>query len=247
VLGLLLAAAVAASPLELYDRAYAAAQAERVPPYVEYDMHLVFVHRGMTERENDHIVLRTSDGAAYVRSLDDAGTKTPPHVAKRPPYGVAPIALVGLYHYPTNAGPSMLDAPPDPSASAGPAEIGRVTSVAHPYDVTIGDDTAFEGRADHLVLVPRFEPERHTLRELYLDHDTYLPLRTVLQAHLAVSGLVTRPLFTIDYSVVDGIDVISHAWTSFTFRVAFITYSGSFDYRTSNVTFPASAPAGVGL
>jgi hypothetical protein len=246
VLGLLLAAAVAASPLELYDRAYAAAQAERVPPYVEYDMHLVFVHRGVTERENDHIVLRTSDGAAYVRSLDDAGTKAPPHVANRPPYGVAPIALVGLYHYPTNAAPSMLDAP-DPSASAGPAVIGRVTSVAHPYDVTAADDAVFGGRADHLMLVPQFDPERHTLRALYLDRETSLPLRTVLQAHLAVSGLVTRPLFTIDYSMVDGIDVISHAWTSFTFRVAFITYSGSFDYRTGNVTFPASAPAGVAL
>ena len=246
MLGLLLAAAVAASPLELYDRAYAAAQAERVPPYVEYDMHFVFVHLGVTEHENDHIVLRTSDGAASVRSLDDAGTKAPPHVANRPPYGVAPIALVGLYHYRTTAAPSMLDAP-DPSDAAGPAEIGRVTAVAHPYDVTASNDDVFGGRADHLLLVPRFEPERHTLRALYLDRATSLPLRTVLQARLAVSGLVTRPLFTIDYSMVDGIDVISHAWTSFTFRVMFFTYSGSFDYRTSNVTFPASPPAGVSL
>jgi hypothetical protein len=244
MLGLLLAVLI--SPLELYDRAYVAAQAEPVPAYVEYDMHLVYVHRGVTERENDHIVLRTSDGAALVRSLDDAGTRTPPHVANRPPYGVAPIALVGLYHYKTSAAPSMLDAPETPAPSASsPAEIGRVTAFAHPYDVTALNDAAFGGRADHLALEPRFDPDHHTLRELYLDRETSLPLRTVLQAHLGVAGLVTRPLFTIDYSTVGGIDVISHAWTSFTFRVAFITYSGSFDYTTSNVSFPGTAPAGL--
>jgi hypothetical protein len=231
---------MALTALELYDHAFAAARAQRVPAYVDYVMHIAYTHKHTTEREDDHIVLRTSDGAAFVESLNASGQRSPPHVANRPPYGVAPISLVGLYHYKTSGASSIFEAAetPEPSASP-PAEIGRVTATAHPYDVAFATG---EPRGDHLLLTPRFDPDHHTLRELYLNSETFLPVRSIVQARLGVAGLMTRPLFTIDYSVVDGIDVISHAWTSFTFRVAFVTYSGSFDYTTSDVSFPAAEP-----
>jgi hypothetical protein len=242
--GPVLAQPATPTALELYDRAYAAAQAERVPPYVDYVMHIAYTHRGTTEREDDHIILRTSDGAAFIESLNASKQRTPPHVANRPPYGVAPIALVGLYHYKAGGASSIFEAPETPAPSTSPpAEIGRVTATAHPYDVTFATVTANgSGDVEHLLLMPLFDSDHHTLRELYLDSHTFLPVRSVVQAHLKVAGLTTRPLFTIEYSVVDGFDVISHAWTSFTFRVAFVTYSGAFDYTTSHISFPATEP-----
>lgn len=78
----------------------------------------------------------------------------------------------------------------DAQRSALPV-IGRTGTVARDYDVRLIETAVDEhGPEYHLGLVPRRDPERHRLRELWVDGATWLPEEAI------VDGIGNRPPLT---------------------------------------------------
>jgi hypothetical protein len=133
-------------------------------------------------------------------------------------------------------------ATPAPAASE-PAVIGHVETVARDYDATLAGVESLDGvPVYHLHMTPRFDPEHHPIRELYVDETTYQPRRIVINFEAAIGPARTRPTVVVDYAETGDVWLVSHATVEAVLRFLFLAYGGSGDYRLSDASFPASEP-----
>ncbi|HUA09682.1 MAG TPA: hypothetical protein VMA98_10440 [Candidatus Acidoferrales bacterium] len=187
----------------------------------------------------DHVWYRSSDHAALRRRISTLGD-VGPMIFDRPIFNAA-----------TDPGPPTADvfepaplhtyAPtfvPTPEASLPPiiatvqvhAEFDyRVTSVVH------------EGDELHLTLVPRRDPQRNRLRELWVDAKSLELRKLVATDTLFVEGGPEYPvLFTMVFAMYEGIPIITHIH-----GVVYGGYDGdgqTVDYDFKDLVFPASLP-----
>jgi hypothetical protein len=234
---------------DIYDRAKAAVAALPQPAFLAYTADFTFDRKGHSETAHERILLRTSDGHAFVRRLPGSpGDRidAKPHVvtqgAKDDPATALPLTTFGLR--PRKSGGEFLETPatpePDPS---GMKVVAAVRVYDRVYDVSLAGEADAGGRVCyHLMLIPRTDPEHHRIRELYVDATTFVPQRYVIQVY-AVAGPVKKSIFvTCDAAVIGGYTLLTKAETSFTLRALFVTYGGAGRYAVRDVSFPAQLP-----
>jgi hypothetical protein len=187
----------------------------------------------------DHVWYRSSDHAALRRcisKLSDIGQMT----FDRPIFNAAtdpgpPTADVfepaPLHTY----APSFV---PTPEASLPPVIATVRVHGEFDYRVT---NVEHEGDELHLTLVPRRDPKRNRLRELWVDAKTLDLRKLVATDTLFIQGGPEYPvLFTMQFEMYEGIPVITHIH-----GVVYGGYDGdgqTVDYDYKNLIFPASLP-----
>ena len=230
--------------IELYDLAIRAAKAQPLPPFIDYTVELLFIRKGTRESKRYHVTYRSADSRSYVEPLDASGKNQPAEVDSKPPFGLPPNTLIGLYRRKGDVASSVLEAAPvEENRADSPQTIGKVVAVSRPYDITfIGSEELNGHRVNHLKLVPKFDPGAHTLREIFLDDATALPVRSLVQSTVGIGPVRSQPMAVVDYTNIDGVAVMQHAYLDFALRVAFFSYGGGFDFRSSNVSFPVVEP-----
>jgi hypothetical protein len=121
--------------------------------------------------------------------------------------------------------------------------IGHVTSTSRDYIPTlVGTENLAGSDVYHLKLVPRFDPQHHPIRDLYVDTTTFDPRRIAIEVWAQAGPVTSRPTVTVDFAPVQGTWMIAHASMEFVLRLAFFNYGGNAEYRTSDISFPASEP-----
>jgi hypothetical protein len=253
LVGLLLAALVAvgdgAPPLSadaIFDRARAAVAARPLPPYIAYTTYAAFLRKGHTKAEHLRVVLRTSDGHAYVTPVPDSPADridTTPYVAVKPPY-FWPTTTFGLVPPRAVEGPSIYEDPASATpASSGPAVIGSVKAVTRDYDVTLVGEEMLDGANVYdLITVPRSDPSHHRIRAMFVDTQTYEPRRIVMQAYAGKGPIHVRPLVTLDYAPFGPTWLIARGTTDVVVRITLFAYGGGGEFRLSDVSFPDTEP-----
>jgi hypothetical protein len=250
--GLWRAGMAAAQPLALdaiaiYDRARATVAARTIPPFIAYSQYAAFMRHGRVRAERARVVLRMADGRANITPIPDSpGDRldTHPTVADRPL--VYPTTTFGLVKRRTGEAPSAYESAstPEPAPQpSGPPVIGRVVSTTRDYDpALIGIENLAGASVYHLKLVPRFDPRHHPIRDLYVDTTTFDPRRITIEVWASVGPVSSRPTVTVDFAPVEGTWLIAHAAMDFVLRLAFLSYAGSAEFRTSDISFPAAEP-----
>jgi hypothetical protein len=231
----------------IYDRARATVAARSTPPFIAYTQYAAFIRHGKVQAEHARIVLRMADGRAYVTPVPDSPSDridTRPVVRDRPL--VYPTTSFGLVKRRSGEASSLYEASSTPLPSpevSGPPVIGRVVSTARDYDPTLlGTEDLAGARVYHLKLVPRFDPQHHPIRDLYVDTTSFDPRRIAIEVWAAAGPVRSRPTVSVDFAPIDGTWLISHAAMDFVLRFAFLNYAGSAEFRTSDISFPAAEP-----
>ncbi len=188
----------------------------------------------------DHDWYRSEDHAALRRRISTLGD-IGPMIFDRPIFNAAtdpgpPTADVfepaPLHTY----APSFV---PTPEASLPPIIATVKVHAEFDYRVT---SVAREGDELHLTLVPRRDPKRNRLRELWVDAKTLDLRKLVATDTLFVEGGPEYPvLFTMEFAMYEGIPVITHIH-----GVVYGGYDGdgqTVDYDFKDLVFPAALPA----
>jgi hypothetical protein len=248
--GLPAAAQTAAPPdaLAIYDRTRETVARRVVPPYIAYTDYAAFARHGRIHAQHARVIIRMSDGKTNVTPIPDSPQDrldTRPSVRDRPL--VYPTTTFGLVKRRTGEAPSAYESastpPPVAADTAGPRLIGHVSSNARDYDPTLVGTESLDGATVyHLTLVPRFDPEHHPIRALWVDTATYEPRRIAIEVWAQAGPVHSRPTVTVDFAPIDGVWLIAHASMDFVLRFTFLNYGGSAEYRISDVTFPAAEP-----
>lgn len=242
-------AAPALEATAIYDRARATVAARTIPPFIAYTQYAAFERRGKIRAEHARVVLRMSDGKANITPIPDSPRDridTRPTVQDRPL--VYPTTSFGLVKRRSGEAPSAYESSstpePEPASSPGaPHVIGRVVSTSRDYDPTLlGTEPLAGARVYHLKLVPRFDPRHHPIRDLYVDTATFDPRRIAIEVWAAKGPVRSRPTVTVDFAPVEGTWLIAHATMDFVLRLAFLSYAGSAEFRTSDISFPTTEP-----
>jgi hypothetical protein len=231
----------------IYDRARATVAARALPPFIAYTEYTAFERRGKIKAKRARVVVRMADGRASITALPDSPQDrldTRPMVKDRPL--VYPTTTFGLVRRRHGEQPSAYESASSAAPeidSNRPRVIGRVASTARDYDpVFEGVESVAGARVYHLRLVPRFDPQHHPIRELYVDTATFDPRRIAIEVWAKAGPVRSRPTVVVDFAPVAGTWVIAHASMDFVLRLGFLNYSGSAEYRVSDVSFPAGEP-----
>jgi len=233
------------SAVEIFDRTRMTVGARTIPPYIVYTQYAAFIRRGKVRAERSRVVLRMADGKANVTALPNSPSDRvdPRPVVKDRPL-VYPTTTFGLVKRRSGEQPSAYESRSTPQPDLGqPPVIGRVASVSREYDPTLlGVERIDGGAVYHLALVPRFDPEHHPIRAMWVATTTFEPVRMAIEVWAKAGPVRSRPTVTIDFAPVAGVYVIAHAAMDFVLRFAFLTYAGSGEFRTADVSFPATEP-----
>jgi hypothetical protein len=248
----------ALSPEDIYLRAQEAVNALPQPDYVAFTLQDHTQKQHSLDQERLRILVRSSDGHAFVVPLQDAGGNTPheqPGVATNSferwtalyRIGDFPLADFGLRKRGSGR-PGIFEASgtpqPEPADMSGTRVIASVRVVNIPYRIVDLGDTTIDGYpVYHLGLQPRYDAGHHVLREMWIDKASLLPRRYV--AERFVGGLISfRYLVTVNTATIDGhlvnIDADGHFNVN---RALLIHYTGEGRWTVSDVSFPAAPPS----
>jgi hypothetical protein len=234
----------------IFTRARTVAEARVLPPYLEYTTSAAFVRKGHIDAEHYHVIVRTSDGMAYVTPVPDSPADridTKSYVQKAPPY-FWPATTFGLAREQRNDsqtfGLAGGAAPPSPDPTSSPlATIGGVRAVTHEYTVTLAGTEMLDGtRVYHLLLVPRFDPQAHQIREAFIDAETFQTRRLIVAVYAKLGPIHSQPRAIVDYAPIDSAWLVSHGQIDFTLRFGPFAFAGTGDFRLLDVRAPAEEP-----
>ena len=164
----------------LYDAAYDRWKALPAAPYVTYDVDFVAELRGKRQERKYAVAYRARDGECLVTgiALDARDRPEKPDVTDRcfgPDFAFTFIPQRrGASGGGALGGAVPFDVPtPEPSSSDEPRRIARVNARSRPYAITVaGEENVGSARTVHLVLRPLRDPNKHILRDLWIDRAT---------------------------------------------------------------------------
>lgn len=245
------------SPEDIYLHAQQAVNALSEPDYIAFTLQDHTQKPHSLDQERLRILVRFSDGHAFVVPMQDADGKPShdqPGVAATSfdhwtglyRIGDFPLADFGLRKHGSRR-PGIFEASgtpqPEPTDTPGTRVIASVRAVNIPYRIVDLGDTRIDDRAVfHLGLQPRYDAGHHVLREIWIDKTSFLPRRYV--AERFVGGLISfRYLVTVNTTVIDGHLVNADADGHFNVnRALLLHYSGEGRWTVSDVSFPAAPP-----
>jgi hypothetical protein len=118
------------------------------------------------------------------------------------------------------------------SKAGGLKQIGSVTSTDREYDISYAGIDTLSGRsAYHLLLRPLRSADRHRLRELWVDTETFTTPQVVTQGNFANGGVP----WTITFAVIGGVQYIASE------RAGAIVTVGPHRYDQATVSFQSVA------
>jgi hypothetical protein len=222
----------------IYDRAREIVAARALPTFVAFTQSVAFVRHGRRREQIDQVVVRLADSKTNITPL--GAPPTAARVEDRPL--LSPLSVFGLARPRAGEQPSTFEVEPPQEPST--AVIGRVSATSRAYDARLdGVETIDGAPVYHLVMVPRFDPQRNRIRALFVDTQTFEPRRIAIEYFAARGPLRSRPTVTFDYAPVGGIWVITHAAMNFVVRFGPFAYGGSGEFRATDVSFPTAEPA----
>jgi hypothetical protein len=234
----------------IFVRARSVAEARVLPPYLEYTTYAAFVRKGHIDAEHFHVIVRTADGMSYVTPVPDSPADridTKPYVQAAPPY-FWPATTFGLAREQRNdsqtfglaSGAAVASPEPSPSPIA---TIGSVHAVMREYTVTLaGLETVDGARTYHLLLVPKFDPQVHQIREAYVDAETFQTRRLVVAVYAKMGPIHSQPRAVVDYEPIGAAWLVSRGRIDFTLRFGPFAFAGSGEFRLLDVRAPADEP-----
>lgn len=183
------------------------------PPYETYTLvrkeNTNYGYSDPTGTYTVHYWVRNTDRAALMRRVyrdDYDGDMTFDRPALNQPRDPGP-PTADLFE---PAHPQPIDVVPTPEPTAAPLKtIGSVIAIGEP-DYKVPKMTV-EGGELHLTLVPRRDPERNVLREIWVDKNTYMLKRVIAHDRMFVEEGHTYPMkvtYTLGY--LEGYVVITH-------------------------------------
>jgi hypothetical protein len=129
---------------------------------------------------------------------------------------------------------------PTPEASMPPVIATIRVRANFDYRVT---NVAREGNLLHLSILPKRDPDRNRLREIWVDANTLDLKKIIVTDKLFIEGGPVYPThFTIDFSMLEGIPVITHIHGV----VDSPDYDGdgkTVEYEFKDLTFPQTLPS----
>lgn len=135
---------------------------------------------------------------------------------------------------------------PEPTGTVPPV-IAAVTAFGE-FDYRVTREVV-EGDYIHVSLLPKRDPNRNRLRELYVDRHTY-ELRRVVATDRFFDGdgpgaQVFPMLFTVSLDMLDGIPVVTaiHGAPATEEGQEYLGHLGIVDYTFKDITFPKTLPA----
>ncbi|HEX8805706.1 MAG TPA: hypothetical protein VF741_02110 [Candidatus Aquilonibacter sp.] len=187
----------------------------------------------------DHDWYRSEDHATLRRRISNLGD-IGPMIFDRPIFNAA-----------TDPGPPTADVfEPAPLHTYAPTFVPTPEASLPPIIATVKVHAEFdyrvtsverEGDELHLTLVPRRDPKRNRLRELWVDAKTLDLRKLVATDTLFIEGGPEYPvLFTMEFAMYEGIPVITHIH-----GVVYGGYDGdgqTVDYDFKDLVFPAALP-----
>jgi hypothetical protein len=243
---------------QILARAKAVFRAYARPPFVAYTLVRRDQHNGTPDFENSYTLkvwCRTADRSALARrawrgkaygdlqnitvmfdKAIDPGPPTADMFEKRLFGAVSArrdeTSAAASSGVPANAAGAEV---PSPAETTLP-EIGRVSALDGDYRAV---RVARDGDLIHLWLVPRSDPDRNRLDEIWVDARTYDLRRAIVRDHLylGLSGQSIEDEFDVRFTPgPGGLPLISaiHGQTQYD---QFVT-----DYKFEDITFPASLP-----
>jgi len=234
----------------IFARARSVAEARTLPPYLEYTTYAAFVRKGHVDAEHYHVIVRTADGTSYVTPVPDSPADridTTPYVQKAPPY-FWPATTFGLARAQKNdsetVGTASGTVSAQPQTSPSPlAVIGGVRAISREYTVTLAGTEMLEGvSVYHLLLAPRYDPSKHQLREAFIDTQTYQTRRLIVAVSANAGPIHSQPRAVIDYAPVGDAWLVAHGSIDFTLRFGFLAFSGSGEFRLSDMRAVTDEP-----
>ncbi|MBD5634316.1 MAG: hypothetical protein IAI49_07535, partial [Candidatus Eremiobacteraeota bacterium] len=130
---------------------------------------------------------------------------------------------------------------PDPDSSEAPKTIAVARARSRPYAVTtVGFETADGIDTVHLKLVPYSEPDRHIVRDLWIDRRTFGVVRLAGEAR-AAAGLA-RAIFEARYAETATSQTLLLVTGYVKAQLAIIKIGADFRVEQSNIAFPETLP-----
>jgi len=232
----------------IFARARTVAEARVLPPYLEYTTYAAFVRKGHVDAEHYHVIVRTADGVSNVTPVPDSPADhidTKSYVQKSPPY-FWPATTFGLARQQRNDSQDfgLSGGAPAPEPSATPlTTIGSVHAVAHDYTVTLaGIETLGGTRMYHLLLEPIYDPQKHQIREAYIDAETFQTRRLVVAVYAKAGPFHSQPRAVVDYAPIGSAWLVSKGEIDFTLRFGPLAFSGAGEFRLTDVRAPEAEP-----
>lgn len=251
----LILAVASLTPNAIFLRSQAAVNALPLPPYIAFTEQDDTIKGRGHERERVRIIVRTSDGRAFVRLLQNAnGTPATaqPRVIPDGDYtpvtniyriGDFPLASFGLRH---EARPGIFEAKgtPQPPPPDGSRVIAEVRTVNVPYRIVDLGDTQLNGRPMyHLGLTPSYDWGHHVLREMWIDKQTFIPARYIAERFVDDGILPFRYMVEVNTATENGHLVNTDADGHFNINRALIIHlTGEGRWTISDVAFPTDPP-----
>jgi hypothetical protein len=228
----------------ILGRVRAAFHAPVRPPYVVYSIarHDKFNDQpDFADSYTLRIWCRTSDHAALARRL--IGTQA------EPPQFIHPA-----FDKPIDPGPPTADvfealapnrAAETSDAGVSPGHVIGSIAVLIEFDY-IATYAGVDGNNYHLTLVPRRDPQRNRLSDVYVDRDTYALARAVVRDHLYMMGTALPEKFEIEFGTLGDIPIITaiHGHSDY---AAMTKDRGDYpyhetEYQFTNIEFPTTLP-----
>lgn len=215
------------------------------PPYETYTLvRSQLMDTGFPDYVNSytyHIWVRNLDRAALGRKVF-RDTARGPLEFMRPAFNEArdPGPPTADVFEPAPIHPHPIEFVPTPEpVETPPPVIGSVVTVVADYDYTV-TKVAVEGDELHLSVVPKRDPQRNRLREIYVDKQTLELRRLIATDRLFVGNQIFGVTFTISMGNVQGYPVVTDIH-----GIVGDNYRGDgqeIDYRFRDITFPQSLP-----
>ncbi len=201
------------------------------PPFVSFAVNVRATIGAKPFAESFQSIVRTRDDIVATHSIPFATTNKPEN-----PYGTD-IMILGLRLHPTRHNenheepfgvpqisplysfglrppgeimPSLFPTP-EPEAT-DIRSLGRIESFAREYDVTLAGIEPYGPRyVYHLVLRPVSEPTRYRIRDLWVDTQTFVPLK-LRSAGIFPQGQAAALNWDVAYTVVNGFWLMDREW-----------------------------------
>jgi len=227
----------------LYDAAFDRWRALPLPPFATYQTHGVATRKGRVQEWKDDVWYRESDGRCTIVgvALDARDRPDPPDFESRCLSPGFAFTFVPQRH---GAGGSALplDVPtPEPSDAAGPKTIGAITVRSRPYAVTFAGNESLDGKpVVHLTLRPYRDPDKHILRDLWIDPATDGVVR--LRGEATASAHLVRIIFDASYDESQTEQTLRLITGYGKAQLFLIKIGADFTYGLADFTYPDSLP-----
>jgi hypothetical protein len=232
------------SPTALYDAAYDRWRGLAQAPFATYDGRFVLVRNAKTQVRLYTVAYRNSDRRCRVTgvAIDAKDRPDPPEVTKRCLTPAFAFTFIPQTQEGADAAGLNLNVPtPDPTESADLKTLASVRARSRPYAVTPAGEETIDGKlTEHLALRPYRNPEKHVLRDVWIDPVTNGVVRLRGEATSGPNLIHVNFEATYDEDATTQTLVRVDAFAKA--QLLFLRASGNVSFELDNVAYPGSLP-----